>query len=107
MSANVVTDRRVALFVTDLFEQTPPHDLEGLFGGHRLPQRLHMAEGFFQRPQGSHAAVGCLLPPLIGQGGQKNGVGNQLARFGEGLNEGQVTVERAAAQRLAGLKLTR
>lgn len=82
------TTHRVArLLVPHGLEESPADDLEGFFGGDRLPQRLHPPEGLFHRPKRLGAAVADFHFGLR-QRRQQDGVGNQLNRLGERLNEG-------------------
>ena len=86
-------------------EQAPAHDLEGLLGGHRLPQGLDAAEVVGQAGQGLDPALAAGLAFRLGQGGEHDGGGHRLEGLGEGLDEGQVGIEGAAAQGLALLEL--
>ena len=93
--------RLACLLVANGLEQSPPHDLERLFGGHGLPQGLHPSEGFLQGAQRHDAALAAGLDLGLGQRAQEHGRGDELDGLGEGLHERQVAVEGAARQRRA------
>ena len=86
-------------------EQPSPHNLKRFFGGDRLPQRLDAAKGLFQSAQRNHAALPPSLHLGLGQRRQNHGIGDKLARLGQGLDKRQIAVEGAPAQPLAVRKL--
>ena len=99
-------DLVASLGIPDFFKQPPPHDLEGFLWSHGLPERLHPVEDRLQRLQGGHATRTTGLAVGFRQRRQHHSIRHELGGFRQRLNETQIAVVRAPAERLTLHKLT-
>ena len=93
-------DRLAGLRVAHRLEQPPADDLERLFGGDRLPERLHAPEGLLEGPERRDAALAAGLDVRLRQRREHDRVRHELRGLGQGLHEREVAVVGAAAQDL-------